>query len=61
MRHRYFSESLRLIYGISAKASLLQKPTAVNDRPGVVSTPERGAQYSGTVLGCQSTINNFQM
>lgn len=60
MKHRYFPESLRFLYGICAKASLLQKLGAVKDWLEFLSSPELGAQSSGTTLKCGTIINNFQ-
>lgn len=60
MRHRYFSESSRLLYGISVKASLLQKPAAVNDRLEVLSAPEWELRVQARCWSVKSTTNNFQ-
>lgn len=43
MKHRYFPESLRFLYGICAKASLLQKLGAVKDWLEFLSSPELGS------------------
>lgn len=40
MKHKYFSASLRFLYGICAEASLMQKPEAVKGRLEVIITPE---------------------
>lgn len=51
MRHRYFSESLRFLYGIRTKASLVQKPGAVKNRLEVSSTPELGSSQFRPSVG----------
>lgn len=43
MRHKYFTASLRFIYGICAETSLMQEPEAVKGRLEVIITPELGS------------------
>lgn len=43
MKCKYFSVSLRFLYGICAEASVMQKPEAVKGRLEVIITPELGS------------------